>query len=95
MLEEKASKISEPNKEKFSRSPIMYRSNKKVDRKKSPPEHYRAPKPNPNVEPLEREYGRSRSWHRSRDWEGEEQKPEEDMRQRSRDKDQKSRKRGR
>jgi hypothetical protein len=94
IVEEKASKISGPSKEKFSRSPIMDRSYKKKDRKKSPP-RYRVPKPNPDVEPLEREYGFSRSRHRPRNWEDREQKPEEDMRQRSKDREQKSRKGGR
>jgi hypothetical protein len=59
--EEKASKKPEPNREKFSRSPIMDRSNQKADRKKAPPARYKAPKPNPNVEPLERKYDSSRS----------------------------------
>ena len=54
MEEEKASKKLKPNKEKFSRSPIMNRSNEQADRKKSPPAQYRTPKPNPNVEPLKR-----------------------------------------
>ena len=62
MLEEKASKKTGLNKEKFSRSPIIDRSSQKKDRKKAPPARYKAPKPNPNVEPLQRDL--SRSWKR-------------------------------
>jgi len=65
MPEEKASKKLGPNKEKFSRSPIMGRSNQKADRKKAPPALHKAPKPNPNVEPLERKYDLSRPWGKS------------------------------
>jgi hypothetical protein len=65
MPEEKASKKPGPNKEKFSRSPIMDRSNEKADRKKAPSARYKAPKPNPDVEPLKRKYDLSRSWNKS------------------------------
>jgi hypothetical protein len=61
MLEQRASKRVGPNKDKISRSPIMDRSNEKVRRKKAPPARYRAPKPNTNIEPLERKYDLSRS----------------------------------
>ncbi|MFH1082988.1 MAG: hypothetical protein V1751_06320 [Pseudomonadota bacterium] len=76
MPEEKASKKPETNKEKFSRSPIMDRSNGKADRKKAPPAQYKAPKPNPNVEPLQRKYDSSRSWDKSQESEDREQKSE-------------------
>jgi len=61
LLEEGVSRKPEPNREKFSRSPIMDRSNQKADRKKAPPAQYQAPKPNPNVEPLQRRDDSSRS----------------------------------
>jgi len=64
-LEEKASIKPTPNKEIFSRSPIMDRSNKKADRKKAPPALYRTPKPNPDVEPLQRNDDLSRPWNKS------------------------------
>jgi len=70
---DKASKRSDPNKEEFSRSPIMDRSNEKADRK-IPPALFQAPKPNPHVEPLQRRNGLSRSWdrpHMSKDGEEE------------------------
>jgi hypothetical protein len=54
---------TKPNRERFSRSPIMDRSNKKADRKKAPPAQYNAPKPNPDVEPLQRKDDLSRSWN--------------------------------
>ena len=76
ILEEKASKKPGPNKEKFSRSPIMGRSNQKADRKKAPPALYKAPKPNPNVEPLERKYDLSRPWDKSQKSQDREQKSE-------------------
>ena len=65
MPETKSSKRLEPNKEKFSRSPIMDRPNKKPARKKAPPARYETPKPNPNVEPLKRKDDLSRSWDKS------------------------------
>ncbi len=65
ILEEKASRKPRPNKEEFSRSPIVDRSNEKADQKKAPPARYKAPKLNPNVEPLERRYDLSRSWDKS------------------------------
>jgi len=65
ILEEKTSRKPEPNKEKFSRSPIVDRSKEKADREKAPPARYKAPRPNPNVEPLERKYDLSRSWGKS------------------------------
>jgi len=76
MPEEKASKKPGPNKEKFSRSPIMGRSNQKADRKNVPPALYKAPKPNPNVEPLERKYDLSRPWDKSQKSKDREQKSE-------------------
>ena len=74
MLKEKSSKKPKPNKEKFSRSPIMNRSNEQADRKKSPPAQYRAPKPNPNVEPLKRRYNLLRSREDSQESEETDQK---------------------
>ena len=89
MPEEKASKKPVPNKEKFSRSPIMDRANPKVDRKKAPPAQYKTPKTNLNVEPLQREKGLSRSRDKSQKSEDKEQKSEVSG-QRSMDKGQKS-----
>jgi hypothetical protein len=66
MLKERTSKKPESNKAKFSRSPIIYRSTEKAGRKKAPPARYKPPKPNPNVEPLQRKYDLSRSWNKSR-----------------------------
>ncbi|HUV77396.1 MAG TPA: YXWGXW repeat-containing protein [Desulfobacterales bacterium] len=74
MPEKKASKKPAPNKEKFSSSPIMDRPKGKTDQKKAPPALYRAPKPNPNVEPLQRDL--SRPWDKSQKWEDKRQKPE-------------------
>ena len=93
ILKEKASKKPGPNKEKFSRSPIMGRSNQKADRKNAPPALYKAPKPNPNVEPLERKYDLSRPWNKSQKSKDREQKSEV-RGQRSMDKVQKSGDRG-
>jgi len=76
MPEEKASKKPGPNKEKFSRSPIMDRSNEKADRKKALPARYKAPKPNPDVEPLQRKDDLSRSWNKSQKSEDRGQKSE-------------------
>jgi hypothetical protein len=58
---QKALEKPEPNKEKFSRSPIMDRSNKKAIREKAPPTQQKLPKPNPNVEPLMRQKDLPRS----------------------------------
>ncbi|MFZ0451823.1 MAG: YXWGXW repeat-containing protein, partial [Desulfatiglandaceae bacterium] len=74
VLEGKASRKPARNKEKFSRSPIMDRSNTKAGRKKAPPARYKAPKPNPNVEPLQREPNLSRSRDKSRKSEDRRQK---------------------
>ena len=65
-----------PNKEVFSRSPIMDRPNKNADRKKAPPALYKAPKPNPDVEPLQRNDDLSRPWNRSQESEDRRQKSE-------------------
>jgi hypothetical protein len=54
MPAQKALKKPQPNKEKFSRSPIVDRSNEKAIRKKAAPARQKLPKPNPNVEPLMR-----------------------------------------
>jgi WXXGXW repeat (2 copies) len=56
-----ASTRPEPSREKYSRSPIIDRSNEKAGRKNAPPAQYKAPKPNPNVEPLQRQDDASRS----------------------------------
>ena len=64
-LKGKTSITPKPNKEIFSRSPIMDRPNKKADLRKTPPAFYRAPKPNANVEPLQRNDDLSRPWNRS------------------------------
>ena len=47
-------KKPEPDKEKLSKSPIRDRSRIETGRKKAPPARVRPPKPNPNVEPLEK-----------------------------------------
>jgi hypothetical protein len=65
MSEEKILKKTAPNKEKFYRSPIMDRSNEKPGRKNASPARYNVPKPNPNVEPLQRKYDTSRLWEKS------------------------------
>ena len=52
----------------------MDRSKEKPDRKKAPPAVYKAPKPNPNVEPLQRDL--SRPQDKSQRWEDKRQKPE-------------------
>jgi hypothetical protein len=76
MLEERGPRKPEPNRERFSRSPIWDRSNLKRGGRQGPPARYRAPEPNPNVEPLERNYGLSRSRGRSPGAENREQKPQ-------------------
>jgi WXXGXW repeat (2 copies) len=70
MPEKKASIKPGLNKEKFSRSPIMDRSNQKADRKKAPPARYKAPKPNLDVEYMKRKNNLSRSWNKSQKSEG-------------------------
>jgi len=55
----------------------MDRSNEKVERKKVPPTRYKAPKPNPNVEPLERKYDSSRFQEKSRKSENIERKSDD------------------
>jgi len=70
------SKKPVPNKVKFSRSPIMDRSGGKSGRKKAPPAQYKAPKPNPDVEPLQRKHDLSGSWNRSLKSENKGRKPE-------------------
>ncbi len=67
----------------------MDRTSQKKDRKKAPPALYKTPQPNPNVEPLQRENGLSRSRDRSQKSEDKEQKTEVSG-QRSMDKSQKS-----
>lgn len=62
MLEPGASRGPGPNRERFSRSPIMDRSSQRVHRRNSPPALYRAPRTNPGVEPLERRHDRSPAW---------------------------------
>jgi hypothetical protein len=66
MLKEKASKEPEPNKEIFTRSPIIDRPNKKAVRTKAPPPRYKAPKPNFDVEPLKRKYDLQSWFNKSR-----------------------------
>jgi len=61
----KTSKKPAPNKETFSRSPIVDKSNQKAHGKKAPPAQYKPPKPNPDVEPLQRKDDMSRSWNKS------------------------------
>jgi hypothetical protein len=58
---QKALKRPEPDREQFSRSPIMDRSKEKAIREKALPPRQKLPKPNPNVEPLMRQKGSSRS----------------------------------
>ncbi|MEJ2657016.1 MAG: YXWGXW repeat-containing protein [Desulfobacterales bacterium] len=86
---EKASKKSEPNKERFFRSPIMDRSNEIRVRKKVPPPQYRVPKPNPDVEPLRRTYDLSIPRSKPQVTENKGQKTEA-RRQRSIDRDRES-----
>ncbi len=93
MLGGKASKKPRLNKEKFYRSPIMDRSNKKASRKKALPALHKAPKTNPNVEPLKRGYGLSRSRDKYQKSKNIEQKYKV-RGHRSMDKDQKSENRG-
>ena len=50
----KSSKRPEPNKVRFPKSPIAAKPTDGVDRKKTPPNRYKAPKLNPSVEPLQR-----------------------------------------
>ena len=88
-LEEKASVTPKPNKEIFPRSPIMDRPNKRADRRKAPPAQYKTPKPNPDIEPLQRKDDLSRSWNESQKLKDRGQNPEV-RRQRSMDKIQES-----
>jgi hypothetical protein len=76
MPKKKASRKPVPNKEKFSRSSIMDRSIEKANRKKAPPARYKSPKPNPDVEPLQRRDDLSRSWNKSQKSEGRTQRSE-------------------
>ena len=57
------------NRERFSRSPIMDRSNGRAEQRTAPPARYETPKLNPNVEPLERRYDESSSPGRSQNME--------------------------
>ncbi len=50
----RSSKKTEPNKVRFPQSPIAAKPPDGVDRKKTPPNHYKTPKLNPSVEPLQR-----------------------------------------
>ncbi len=52
--EDKVSRRPRSDKEKFSKSPIMDRSDQRTRRRKAPPARYKAPKTNPDVEPLQR-----------------------------------------
>ena len=92
-IEEKASIKPTPNKEIFSRSPIMDRSNKKANRKKAPPALYKTPKPNPDVEPLQRNDDLSRRWYKSQE-SGDRVQKSEVWTQRSMDNLQESRSKG-
>lgn len=65
ITESKTSRELAPNREKFSRSPIVDRSSAKAHRKNAPPALYKAPKSNPNVEPLQRSRDLSSSSGRS------------------------------
>jgi hypothetical protein len=71
----------------------MDRPNQKADRKNAPPALHKGPKPNPNVEPLERKYDLSRPWDKSQRSQDSGQKSEV-RGQRSMDKVQKSGDRG-
>jgi len=53
---ERTSKGHEPAKAKLPKSPITSKPLDQLDKKKVPPNRYKAPKPNPNVEPLQRKY---------------------------------------
>jgi hypothetical protein len=92
-LDEKASKTPRPNKEIFSRSPIMDRSNENADRKKAPPAQYNAPEPNLDVEPLQRKDDLSHSWNESQKLEDRRRMPEV-RRQQAMDKIQESKNKG-
>jgi len=70
MPKKKTSRKPAPNKENFSRSPIMDRANEKANRKKAPPARYKSPRPKPDVEPLQRKDDLSRPWNKSRKSEG-------------------------
>jgi hypothetical protein len=64
-LKEKALKQHRPSRETFPRSPILDRSIKKAYRKKALSRRSKVPRPKPNVVPLRRKYGLSRTWDRS------------------------------
>ncbi len=68
--EERTSYNTERNREKISGSPIMDRPDRKVERKNVPPAHYTAPKVNPDVEPLQKNYSRAREKSREEDERG-------------------------
>lgn len=59
-------KSIELNKVRLPRSPIAAKPNHRVDRQKTPPIRYRAPKPDPTVEPLKRGSGNVRERARDR-----------------------------
>ena len=60
-----ADKTVAPKKERFSKSPIMDRPDRNTKQKKASPKQYKQPQPNPNVEPLKREYDINRGWGKS------------------------------
>ena len=57
----------EPAKVKTPRSPIKSKSRVQFEKKKAPPNRYKAPKPDPNVEPLKRRHDYNRSGFREKD----------------------------
>jgi len=73
--DDKLQKKPGSNKEKFSKSPIIDKSDSKKNEKK-PPVQFQAPKPNPDVEPLQRGHLSSRSQAGSQQSGNSEQKTE-------------------
>ena len=65
MPDEKALSRQALNRENFSSSPMMGRSNEKAERNNAPPTRYQAPKSNPRAESLNRSYDSSRGWGES------------------------------
>ena len=64
--DQQGASITEAYKERFSRSPILDRSDRKSGDRKAPPSRYREPKPNSRFEPSERIKDSSRPRDRSR-----------------------------
>ena len=67
--EEKSYRGAEPAKVKTPRSPIRAKSRDQFEEKKAPPKRYKAPKPDPNVQPLKRKHDYNRRDSREKDFE--------------------------